>query len=61
MAHSLAKDPGIRYTSSLMLLYGASLTARNTGGGVIPADILEEQKAYLRYLITNGLVRGKTV
>lgn len=40
MHHSLKKDPKMRHTCSLMLLYGASLRSRNEVGGVIEPKVI---------------------
>lgn len=56
MLHSLKKDPQLRHTCSLMLLYGASLRTRNEVGGVISPEVVYEQGKYLKFLIKNNYI-----
>jgi hypothetical protein len=54
MLHSLNKDPKMRHTCSLMLLYGASLRSRNEVGGVVEPKVVQDQSNYLKFLINRG-------
>lgn len=56
MLHSLNKVKDMKYTCSLMLMYGASLKGRNEGGGIVEPRIINEQTYYLKYLIRNRLI-----
>lgn len=40
MLHSLKKVKDMKYTCSLMLMYGASLKSRNEGGGIVEPQII---------------------